>query len=278
MRVHNIIDKMEAAENHFLNTEFIAPVLPQGQVRVRIAGVICTLQVKGNPKPGWAFLKPLSFDQAEICGKPGLGQIKAYLELFPAVRLILLTRARHYQTAWPAYSDDSRFASKKAVRVFLAESAELFCQIKTRFDGVQFWFQETDRQRNPSVAAYLRAALAKTTKPVDLHKATLTKNEREAYTRVFEAVSAARRDTGEMRLSHALAHSGARLASYIERENAYTVSFEIDGYHHRSTVRKDDLSVLSAGICLDGQDRRFDLQSLAGVIREGRSSGELYEQ
>ncbi len=278
MRVHNIIDKMEAAENHFLNTEFIAPVLPQGQVRVRIAGVICTLQVKGNPKPGWAFLKPLSFDRAEICGKPGLRQIKAYLQLFPAVRLIVLTRGRHYQTAWPAYSSDSRFDSKKAVRVFLAENVEPFCQIIARFDGARFWFQETDRQRNPSVAAHLRASLAKSVKPADLHKATLTKEEREAYTRVFDAMAAARRDVGETRLSHALQHSGAHLASYIEREDAYTVSFEIDGYHHRSTVRKDDLSVLSAGICLDGQDRRFDLQSLAGVIREGRSSGELYEQ
>jgi len=278
MSVHNLIDKMEAAENQFLDTEFIAPVLPQGQVRVRIAGVICTLQVKGQPKPGWAFLKPLSFDQAKICGKPGLGQIKAYLELFPAVRLILLSRGRHYQTAWPAHAGDSRFNSKRAVRVFLAESVEPFCQIIARFDGSQFWFQETDRQRNPSVAAYLRAALTKAVKPVDLRKATLTKEERQAYTRVFEAVAAARLDVRETRISHALAHSGARLASYIEREDAYTVSFEIDGYQHRSTVRKDDLTVLSAGICLDGQDRRFDLNSLVGVIREGRRTGELYEQ
>jgi hypothetical protein len=92
---------------------------------------------------------------------------------------------------------------------------------------------------------------------------------------LYKAVEDARRDQVEIRLADALIHAGATLSSYIEREDAYTVTFNVDGRIHRSTVHRDDLTVLVAGICLSGEDRKFDLQSLVGVIREGRQRGRI---
>ncbi len=272
MDIHSLLDRMEAAEEAFLHTEFLAPVLPGGRVRVRIAGVICTLRVTGQAEPGWAILKPLSsarLDRALVVDRPSLSQIRDYLALFPEVHLLLVARSDRQWLALPAHRGDSRFEITGPVRVHLVTGAEPFQRIVARFDGGLFWFQEVDRRRSPAVAAYLRTALAAETPPEDLHKPTLTAEERAAYALAYEALEAALRDRVEVRLSEALAHGGAELASYIEREDAYTVSFTVDGQEHRSTVRKDDLTVLVAGVCLAGQDRRFDLQSLVGVVREG---------
>ena len=41
-----------------------------------------------------------------------------------------------------------------------------------------------------------------------------------------------------------------------------------DGEYHSSAISKQDLTVISSGICLSGLDRDFDLQSLVGVIEK----------
>lgn len=267
--IHNLIDKMASAEESFLNTEFLAPVLPGGRVQVRIAGLVCTLRVTGEAETGWAILKPLSLDTAQVAAKPSLRQVRDYLELFPTVRLLALARAGNEWLAAPARRGDTRLQIQGPAPVQLVIGVEPFQQIVARFDGTHFWFQEVDRRRTPAIAAYLREAFAAETPPDDLHKPTLTAEERQAYGLLYQAIETARRDKVEVQLADALAHAGAALSSYIERDDAYTVTFTVDGQPYRSTVRKGDLTVLVAGICLAGQDRRFDLQSLVGVIREG---------
>ncbi len=275
VNVQSLLKNLESQERAFLKTEFLAPFMPGRPVRVRIAGLICTLRVPGNTQPGWAILKPTGMDKAKVIGRPSLVQIRKYLELFPPVRLLLLTQADPEWLAVPAHRGDRRFQLRGPVPVQFAVGVEPFQQVVTRFDGTFFWFQEVDRRRNPAIAAYLREALRTETSLDDLHKPTLTAEEREAYGTLFQAIEAARRNQAEVRLADALAHAGAELSSYIEREDAYTVTYMVDGVSHRSTVRKDDLTVLVAGICLSGEDRRFDLNSLVGVIREGESRGRI---
>ncbi|MEM7347146.1 MAG: hypothetical protein AAF485_23140 [Chloroflexota bacterium] len=269
MSIHDLLNKMESAEDEFMQSEFLAPVLPNGQVRVRIAGLVCTLQVAGRVKPGWAILKPQTMNRARIIARASLRQIRDYLALFPSVRLLLLTRAKTPWLALPANQGDRRFQITTPIPLYLSENVQPFQQIVARFDGGHFWFEAVDRRRNPAVGAYLRQSLNEEIAPEELRKSTLTPEEREAYQLAHTALQEARRDQVEVRLADALGHAGAQLSAYIEREDGYTVAFSVDGQTYRSTVAKDDLTLLTAGICLNGQDRRFDLHSLVGVIREG---------
>jgi hypothetical protein len=72
-----------------------------------------------------------------------------------------------------------------------------------------------------------------------------------------------------------LAHAGADLRDFADRGDVYRVTYTVDGRRHTSVVNKNDLTVQSAGVCLSGGDRAFDLHSLVGVLREGERKGEI---
>ena len=73
-----------------------------------------------------------------------------------------------------------------------------------------------------------------------------------------------------MRVRQALEDTrcGARLVGYAEREDGYRVEFAVGDERTVSLIEKGDLTVQVAGVCLSGEDRRFDLASLVGVLRE----------
>jgi hypothetical protein len=176
-----------------------------------------------------------------------------------------------------AHRADTRFRIDGAAPVRLVEEAQLFELVQTRFDGTQFWYAGPEPRWDPAAAAYLRDALDRMTHPDDVNRPGLTAEERLAYAASYgpryEASEDARKDREEGRLREALAHAGAELRGYVERPDVYTVTYEVDGVRHVSAISKQDLSVQTAGICLSGEDEKFDLHSLVGVIREAGGEG-----
>ncbi len=285
MSIHDILNRLEEAERRFAGTEFLAPIMGEARVHVRIAGVVCKLKVAVGLPPGfagYAFLRARSTREAEFVRAATLQEITQYLALFPTVRLILTGRERRHWWALPAQLGDIRIHLSGPVVVQLPEEGlDRFETILTRFDGRLFWYERRDPARNPALAAYLREQLTHVDtkgmppEPGVLHASGLSREEREAYAWVRGLAAAAQRDRIETRLSDAVAHAGADFRGYTERGDAYVVTFQVDGRQFTSTVRQDDLTVITAGICLSGKDQRFDLASLVGVLRQADTEGRL---
>jgi hypothetical protein len=278
-RLREALDRLAAAEQRAFTSEFLAPVIRGGTVRLRIEGVVCQLKIATAGFQGWGVFRPNSPASAELIRTASLTERRRYLELLPMLRLVICERRQNEWLAIPANEADTRFRIERLVPVLLIEEAQLFDTVLSRFDGSRFWHDGPDLSRDPSIAAYLRESLSNMVEPEQLNRPGLSIEERKAYAINYaprlQAEIDAHRDRVEARLWNALAHAGAVLKDYLERDQTFRVTYEVDGQRHVSVVNQNDLSVQVAGICLSGEDRHFDLESLAGVLREGQAGGHI---
>jgi len=289
MGIDEIIDELAAAQDAFVGTRFVAPVLPGGKVRVRIAQVVCELEIEGDPEPGLALLEALSPERARVIGPARRRQIAEYLGLFKRVRLLLLEQRGAIWYAIPSQGGTQPVPVDGVVPVVLVAGCGRFDAIVSRFDGARFIFEARDRRHERAAADYLRRAYEQGLAPRQLDRPGLTKQQREGFALLLwrealrereRAERRARREERrerrareslEERLRDALAHAGGELHGFVEHADRYQVTWSVDGGRFTTAIEKSEqLSVMVAGICLSGQDRRFDLNSLVGVMREGQ--------
>jgi hypothetical protein len=266
--------KLVEAETKFFASQFLCPVLKGQSVTVRIAGVVMRFAVTPKTFEGWGVFQPKDHKHARKVREANMQERQQYLDLFPALRLILCRKEGDQWLGIPAQQNDPRFCIKGLVPVRLGEELVLFDMIRTRFDGTNCWFETVDPKHSARHALYLREQLNQLTEPDKLELPGLTVEERDAYLMAYGPAIAAdiesKKDQQEERIKAALGVAGATYQSYIERGNTYTVEYLVNNERHRSVVSKETLAVESAGICLSGGDHQFDLTSLVSVIAEGQ--------
>src|SRR5262249_21275764 len=132
-------------------------------------------------------------------------------------------------------------------------------------------FEEIDRRADPQAAEQLREAMRAITPPEAVRFRGITPEMRQAYdlaaqqAQEFLSLLQPRRD--EARLREALRIGGGELREFHGRGDFWLVEWTTrNGERHTSAIARNELTVVSAGICLSGRDRDFDLQSLVGVV------------
>jgi hypothetical protein len=297
--VQSLLARLAEAEQAFLEREFFAPALSGGTVQVRIGGVVCRLAVEPRDFRGYGVFRPASHTEARLVRPATLAERRQYLALFPQLRLILCRQSRGTWYGSTASFGDHRLALEGLAPIWFVEEARPLETVCVRFDGGSFWFDEVDPRQDPATPPFLRAALAERTPPEQLARKGLTAEQRAAYELLHWELTGpaatdddapesppnaphrrrSRRDPPvevdpvRRRLHENLSHAGARLVDYVERGDVFSVTYLVGNERYTSAVDKRDLSVRVAGICLSGEDLKFDLASLVGVLREGADHG-----
>lgn len=268
-RALDLIRALARDEAALRGQEFLAPLAGGRRARIRLRGLVHDLRVTGA-SPGWWRCRALDARRAAVVAPAEPWQRGAYLELWPALRVVLVTPAAEHQggladwLALPLNPSDARqrFDRDGPLVVRLAEGGQPFERAVARVEGRTLWYDQPDRRVDPWVAEALRTALAEA-RP-DPRVPGLAPGEAAAYALLApEPVARAE----ERRLREALATGGGSLVGFERVETGLRVTWEREGRRHVALVG-EGLDVVAAGICLSGEDDRFDLASLVGVVAE----------
>lgn len=274
--IRKLLNQLAAQEEQLRSTQFLAPCVRGGLVRTKLAGMLYTFTPDPRNFEGWGIFEPVNEKAAAVVEEPSLPQVAEYLQRLKPLRL-RLARALE-RTTWLAYPVNEadmqqRWGTLKPVPVHLVTDGAPFEPVVARWDGCTWWFDDTDRRADPLVAEQLREQLKKVTPPEQVRFKGITPEMRTVYdlasqqAREFQALRQQRQD--ETRLRSALRLGGGELQEFRDRHDSWWVEWTTaNGERHTSAIAKNDLTVVSAGICLSGQDQDFDLQSLVGVVEQ----------
>src|SRR3954468_4421343 len=120
--IHATLAKLAAAERAFLRAEFLAPALRGRRVGVRIAGVVCQMEVTPRTFEGFGVFRPTSHARARLEREATLGERRRYLDLLPRVFVVLCEADRDGWLAINANAGDERFDVDGVIDVRLVDA------------------------------------------------------------------------------------------------------------------------------------------------------------
>ena len=279
--LRRLIGDLGAKTDAQVGRRMLAPVVRGGAVRARIDGLVCTLRVTPEGYEGWGVFEITSPTTARLVEPAGFLEVERYLEPLPSLRLWLarpLGGLSWLAVAANASDARQRYGLTRPVIVRLVHEGRQLERVIARWDGATWWAHELDLRPDPAHIEALRDALSQHTPPERLRLSGLTPEHRRAYALAHHhghlaalehaAREADRRAQADAhRLRRALAQAGGVLDDFEDRGDLWLVRWHTEGdEHHESAIAKHDLTVLSAGICLSGEDEVFDLQALVGVV------------
>jgi hypothetical protein len=256
--------------------EIISPIYNQEYVQSRIDGLICRFSIPKGTPPGWHVFVPDSLKTVKIVREAEYSEIQGYLEILQRVKMVTMYKKGLTYFCIPLKNSQLGLDFKEIVPVRLpSDDVFDFDTINVRYDGSTFWYQEKNILSDIFKASYLRESFRSLLPASQLKYHGLSLEEKSAYAIKMNLDKDILEKLKKDKMEKAVTHGGGKLIGFHEYNTHLKVTFSVDGQEYTSTVRKDDsLEVISSGICLSGEDSKFDLKSLVSVFREKQRKDE----
>jgi hypothetical protein len=275
--VMSIIDGLGEKELRVTDLEFVSPVFFTDTVVTRIDGLVYKFSIP-KTAPGWYKIRPIDHRRAKIVGEADIFEREEYLKRLGKLRVTLTLKRDKVYLAVPDKANKYDLPSNELLPILLTDDSVLnFDRVLARYDGANFWFECVDISNDPTKADYLRDSLEKYVEPERIKFPNLTFEEKLAYTLRTTFDKQFYENKKETLLKRDVEHAGGCFVRFVERSDHYSVTYQVDGEEFTSHISKDNQRmVIAAGICLSGNDHRFNLKSLITVVREAQQTGVLH--
>lgn len=283
--VNELFDKIAAQEKAFRSREFIAPYTPAlKEAVVSMSGMLYKFKIANCSGSGIGRFQPQDAFSAKWVDDAPYESQRKYFDALPRLYLILCFQT---EEGWVAYPFKKETALKKfgitgEAVILNVSDCQRFDVVVARFDGLNFWYDEIFAGSDPIKADEMRhlfeQRISSKQKSVDLNQIKkLTEEDKEAFSLASFSWDLFVKSSTESTIQELLENGGAVLGSYIFRGKNIEIRWQSpSGENYVSIVNKDTLDVVSAGICLAGEDEKFHLKDLPFIMEQGEKRGLIH--
>ena len=273
MKILDLIKKVGEQESSLTKKVIVSPIFHNDTIVTKLCGLNYTFEIT-KQEPGWYKFKPHNAFKARKYGLAEPDEIERYLKLLPQIRITLAYKKNSIYYGIPMKNNNLGIPENEVLEVYLVDDIPMdFDRVLARYDGENFWYESLDMSNDPSKGLFLRECFEKRLSSDKVRYKGLTFDEKIAYAIRTKIDEEFKKSLQEGTLKGDVEHSGGKFISFIERRDHYAVTLEVDGQRYTAHVGKDRTHrVISAGICLSGEDTKFDLKSLISLYRRGQQN------
>jgi len=269
-KIADIMTEMVELERQLSDSEFVATYLG-GPIVTRVGGIVYKFRPQDYHTPHGCYLwRPKDTRTVRYTRQLDLVERQRFLNKFPKMIVIAVAKIDNHWIVvpWNLEEAGKRFGIMGITEAHLVRGVEPFDVIEVAMTPMPVMIDRA-RQILPWAHDIDLEHAAGTAEMVAARIQGITPEGRLALQYLFKTSEELKQSQEENRIRMALGCMNADLLSYVEQDETHlVVKWKFQGLEYRTVVQKDDLEVVSAGICLSGKDRKFDLTTIVSVMKE----------